>query len=755
MVSTGGNHLWPKLLFSIKQSDIAMIRQPILLLAGVLLSPTLSAHSLSEAIQLALSNHPEVLSAQQGVGVAREQLTQSKAGWLPTVDLAVDVGNEYKDKQGTSLAKNISSLTVTQPLFDGGATSAAVARSGEMEYVSALHLDEVRTSITLKAIEAWYEVYRLQRVIKLTNANVLEHKKHFMQVKQKVEAGGAGKDELSAAETPWVASKTTLINAQGDYRDAVAKYVAIVGLEPQVELKNALEITEALLPESVNEALEILLRHNYVLETARANLAAAKADHHGARAGLLPTLDLELKGGRKENDGGAITVDQDYTALLKLNYNLFNGGADLSRRRETARAMMESQEQLSLAQRNMEEQLHQFWNGLDVSRKLLQTSKEQLVLAQDNFESAKEQFKLGEGDVKAIIAADDALLQARKSVLEDNIDAQLGVYRILAHLGTLLDHIAVAPVELDDSVLQGVNDDLMLVDRVLDGIDAVISDGLSAPLQAFSVPEVVEIDAVAETVPAEAEAAILPAQVVEGVPQEGYAAMKDTGWVVMNALSETREAADARALKEAQEMARARALEEQRLAAVEQQRIADRKAEDRARAKALAHAAKVDRIRRVAEYPKVSAERRKQALNGRLEEYNQRMALYKRQLSRSNEVLNERRSLLRKMMRDHNQRQASHNMQSIEHMKRKELSKVALSKRGMVQEKGGARTKQQLYRTLMEKQNRKYVRSARAIYQLNRVAAMEKVQQRSEAEDQLAQQSGVNDLFDLFSSEPD
>lgn len=737
-----------------------MIKKPLLLIVGVLLTPPVTAHSLSQAIQLALSNNPEVLSAQQGVGVASEQLTQSKAGWLPTVDLAVDVGNEYQDKPGTqtSLAKNVSSLTVTQPLFDGGATSAAVARSGEMRHISAVHLDEVRTSVTLEAIEAWYEVYRLQRVIKLTNTNVLEHKKNVAQIKKKVEAGGAGKAELVAAETPWIAAKNALINAQGDYKDAVAKYVAVVGIEPDSELKNALGITDALLPASVNDALQTLLQNNYVLETARANLAAAKADHHGARAGLLPTLDLELKGGRKENDGGSITVDQDYTALLKLNYNLFNGGSDLSYRRETARAMMDSQEQLTLAQRNMEEQLHQFWNGLDVSRKLLQTSIQQLNLSQDNFESAKEQFKLGEGDVMAIIAADDALLQARKSVLEDKIDTQLGVYRILSHMGTLLAHLDAAPVQLDDRVLDGMDSDLMLVDRVLNGIDGVISGGLSYPLLAATGGDDIGVVEVAPNSESTLEAVVEQelVEVVEVVhPEEGYAAMKDTGWVVMNTLSETKQAADARALREAQEMALAKQQEEQRLAAEAEQRIADRNAEDRARAKALAYAAKVDRIKRMAAYPKLKAEHRKQALNGRMEQYSQRLAQYKQQLGRSNEVLNERRSALRKMLRGYNQRLASRNMQSVEHMKRKELSRVALSKRGMAQDNAGARTKKRLYQSLMQKQNRRYVKSARAIHQLNRAAALGKAQQPQPAEEQLALQNSIDDIFGFLNPEPD
>ncbi len=734
-----------------------MNKKPLLLLAGFFLAPPVTAHSLSQAIQLALSNNPEVLSAQQGVGVAGEQLTQSKAGWLPTVDLTVDIGNEYKDKQGTpatSLAKNISSLTLTQPLFDGGATSAAVARSGEMKHISSVHLDEVRSEVTLKAIEAWYEVYRLQRVIRLTNTNVLEHKKNVAQIKQKVEAGGAGRAELVAAETPWIAAKNALINAQGDYKDAVAAYVAVVGVEPVANLKDALGITDALLPATVDDALGTLLQKNYILETARANLAAAKADHHGARAGLLPTLDLELQGGRKENDAGAITVDQDYTALLKLNYNLFNGGSDLSYRRETARAMMDSQEQLTLAQRNMEEQLHQFWNGLDVSRKLLQTSQQQLAIAQENFESAKEQFKLGEGDVMAIIAADDALLQARKSVLEDKIETQLGVYRILSHMGTLLEHLDVAPVQFDEDVLDGLDSDLMLVDRVLNGIDEVVADGFSSPQLEPREVEIVEIDPEREYTPdSVTEESIEIVEIAQ--PEEGYATMKDTGWVVMNTLSETKQAVDARALREAQEMAQAKREEELRIAAEAEQRIADQKAEDRARAKAMAYAAKVDRIKRMAAYPRLKAERRKQALNGRLDQYNQRLAQYKRQLSRSNEVLNQRRAALRKTMRENDQRLASRNMQSIEHMKRKELGKLALSKRGMVKEGAGARTKQQLYQTLMQKQNRKYVRSARAIHQLNRVAAMEKIQKLESADGQLAQQNSVGDVFDFFNSEPD
>ena len=512
---------------------------------GMLVAPGLSAHSLSQAVQLALTHNPEVLSAKQGVGVATEQLDQAKAGWMPTVDLAVDMGYEYNNKSSTDstmMGKNISSLILNQPLFDGGATSASVARNGHMQQVSAIHFDEIRTNVALKAIETWYELFKLQRVIKLTEENVNEHRVFYFQVKQKVAAGGAGEMELVAAETPWLTAQSALINARGDYQDALARYQSVVGVEPGESLKSGLDISDAQLPHDLNEATELLILNSFILRTARENLLASKADYKGARAGLLPTLNFELKGGRKENEGGVEGADLDASALVKLKYNLFRGGSDESKRREMARTVLDSQEQFLLAQRNMVEQLSQYWNGLDVSRKLMATSHQQLRLARDNHESAKEQFKLGEGDVKAIMAAADAVLMAKKSVLDDEIDVHLGRFRLLAHIGLLLHHVKASDVMLVMEQIQEVE-----VESVAPWVDRIVHKIGSEPL--LDAPQSVSVAPVVSQVMAVAPLLVGGGQVVEppvrraegGVDagwKETYSSMRDAGWVVFNAMDQ-------------------------------------------------------------------------------------------------------------------------------------------------------------------------------------------------------------------------
>ncbi|MBT7308546.1 MAG: TolC family outer membrane protein [Gammaproteobacteria bacterium] len=503
-------------------------------LVGLLSAPSvLHAHTLSQAIHLALRNNPEVKSAYYGVGIADEQLGQAKAGWMPTVDLTLDAGQEYRHKSSsdaTKLTKKNTAVTITQPLFDGGATAAAVGRSDQMLEISSTHLDEIRTTVTLQAIEAWYEIFRLQRVIQWTTKNVDEHQDLYVQIQKKVEAGGAGKAELVAAETPWLAAKSALISARGQYKDSISRYVKVVGLAPTEVLTMALEIPEGALPAEYEAALTVLLANNPILKSAQANLKAVKSDFDGTRAGLLPTLDFELKSGRDLDSGGNKGQEDYYTALLKLNYNLYRGGADQSRRREIAKSVVDSQEQLNLARQNMEEQLALYWNGLDVTHQLLTTSRKQLDIATENSASMEEQFKLGEADVMTIMAAGDALLQAKLAVLQDETSSRIGVYRIIAHMGVLLDHL-----EVSDALLSGFDEveetgNLLFFERLLKDPTSVVST-LFTPDMSGGVSDAADTREV-EPQPLVAKNDHSPSW------DNAYVQMKNAGWTVLNAVDE-------------------------------------------------------------------------------------------------------------------------------------------------------------------------------------------------------------------------
>jgi outer membrane protein, adhesin transport system len=404
------------------------------------LATEVAAHPLSEAIQKALDSNPQVHSAKMGITIAKEQLNQARAAYLPTVDLALMAGEEHTNKpllDAVDMWKQDHTLTLNQKLFDGWATQSVVERSEKMLLNAKTHLNDITGTITLNVIESWYELFRLQRVIQYSEKNVAQHKKVFSQIRQKVQAGAAGQVELAGAEGPYIVSMTGLIANKGQYSDALARYSTVVGERPADALPPPDLKISAELPENVDLAVEQAMAVSAAVLTSESNLLAAKADHRGANAGMFPTLDFELKNLLK-NDAAAVEgKESGWTALLKVNYNLFRGGSDTARRKETATAVMNSQQQLDLAHRSVEEMTRIFWGAIQVSRQILRLSRQQLKSATQTRNSTSEQFKMGETDIMAIMGAEDALFAAQQGVLQEEITGTLARYRLLNQLGIL------------------------------------------------------------------------------------------------------------------------------------------------------------------------------------------------------------------------------------------------------------------------------------------------------------------------------
>ncbi|MBT6915630.1 MAG: TolC family outer membrane protein [Candidatus Marinimicrobia bacterium] len=418
----------------------------------------LSAHTLSEAISLAVHSNPEVLSAKEDVTVTQEQNNQASAAWLPSLDLSTSAIRERKLKTGSDPSgtnKLDASLTLTQKLYDGGATPAAIDRTVKMIEVAYQNLEIAEMTVALGTIEAWYELYRLQKTVKMIEENLVEHEKVYQQIKQKVEVGAAGLGELALAEGPLFVAKTTLISTKAELKAMEARYKAVVGELPKVMPDSIGEKLYNNFPQSYSEVYDLMRANNPALMNAQAEIAAARADYSGARAGYLPTFDFELKGGKindhPQRGETADTIEDSATATIKMTYNFFRGGADAALRRETARTIIKASEALNVAQRSADEQLEVFWNQWETAKALIEVSRLQLKSAEDGYKAALEQFKLGEVDVMAIMGAMDGVLAAEQTVLADESNVALGEYRILTSAGVLFDYIDINELEEERS----------------------------------------------------------------------------------------------------------------------------------------------------------------------------------------------------------------------------------------------------------------------------------------------------------------
>jgi hypothetical protein len=160
-----------------------------------------------------------------------------------------------------------------------------------------------------------------------------------------------------------------------------------------------------------------------------------------------------------------------------MNYNLYRGGADKARERETAKAKIDSREQLNLAIRTAEEQARINWSALQVSTQILKLNQQNMRTATETRNATNEQFKLGEADIMAIMGSEDALFQAQQTVLQEQITGAIARLRLLNQLGTLSSHYYNEPAEAQEesSELSDIELDQVL-NRVVDNAEKVIEE---------------------------------------------------------------------------------------------------------------------------------------------------------------------------------------------------------------------------------------------------------------------------------------
>jgi len=117
-------------------------------------------------------------------------------------------------------------------------------------------------------------------------------------------------------------------------KDAQTAYLRVVGRLPY-DLQH-IASPEKALPASFDQAIDLAINNHPILKSANVDIESAIAQHATAKAAFMPRVDLELSASHNKDIDGIEGVNEDALAMVRLRYNLYNGGKDMARRRETA-----------------------------------------------------------------------------------------------------------------------------------------------------------------------------------------------------------------------------------------------------------------------------------------------------------------------------------------------------------------------------------------------------------------------------------
>lgn len=213
----------------------------------------------------------------------------------------------------------------------------------------------------------------------------------------------------------------------------------------KVEPLDQLRIPDKL-DQSVEDAINTAFKHRPDLQADQARVSAAQAEVKHAQASYYPSLTFDgSKGwirafGEQHGYPGTYAQTHTYDAILGLKWTVFDG---LRREKSISQAKAEEKVATDEVRDRQDEITNQVWNDYSNAETALEqrlAAAALLTASQESYSAALESYKDGVRNFLDVLAAEDALAQARAidvtartQVLQTFTDLQFGTGDLLAN----------------------------------------------------------------------------------------------------------------------------------------------------------------------------------------------------------------------------------------------------------------------------------------------------------------------------------
>ncbi|MDD9912761.1 MAG: TolC family outer membrane protein [Alphaproteobacteria bacterium] len=420
----------------------------VALMAGTAL--TSHAQGMREAVEAAITNHPNVEMAEHNRDAIGHVLRQSKAAYRPTVDLTAGTGWEHTNSSTTrsraartnnvhghrDLWRNEARLLVRQNLYNGYGTRSDVSEQKNRKESAKFNVVETKEITALQALEAYLNVMRARELVALGIANLKTHESYLNQISRRVTGGRGSQADLRQAEGRANLARANLVAYQGELRNAEADYLEVVGTMPKQLRKDNTPFRS--LPASLETALDRAMANSPAIKSAQHDIKAAHAAVQEAKSVFCPRFDLEGNVGRNVNLDGVEGTNNEASVMLMMRYNLYRGGGDTARVKEQVERHGEATASLEQTRRLVEENMMLAWSGLQTSRMRLQPLNGHVLAAQQTRDAYEAQFDLGQRTLLDLLDSEIELFEAKTALINGKYAVDLAVYEVMAHAGDLV-----------------------------------------------------------------------------------------------------------------------------------------------------------------------------------------------------------------------------------------------------------------------------------------------------------------------------
>jgi outer membrane protein len=412
------------------------------------------AQSLEDTLVKAYQNNPSLKADRARLRATDEGVPQAISSWRPTVSLSGSAGHEVNDATSTSAPRTgdvtnprSASVSVTQNLYRGGRTEAAIDQAERNVEADRARLGATEQTILLGAATAFANVVRDQAVLDLNVNNERVLQRQLEATGDRFRVGEVTRTDVSQAESRLSRARADRISAEGSLADSRANYENVVGEKPPV-LRRATPLSG--LPATLEGAVDAARANNFTVRQARSVEDAAKSNVDLVSGELLPTVSLTGKVGTSRESATRFSENDSASITANVSIPLYSSGSVSARVRAAKETVSQRRDEYNQAVRNAIETTTSAWQALKTARAQISAFTSAVSATRIALEGVREEANVGSRTVLDVLDAEQEHLDAQVGLVRAQRDELVATFQLRQAIGELTAGKLGLPVEIYD-----------------------------------------------------------------------------------------------------------------------------------------------------------------------------------------------------------------------------------------------------------------------------------------------------------------
>ena len=386
----------------------------------ILTSGRCLALTVDDSISLATDNLPSFKASKTKVKSTDALYKASLSPYLPSLDTTTVQERHQTAPEDFDLGTY--DVTLSYILFDGG-------RRRANRNIAGLNLDIDKEEVSKNLLQLRFDVTAAFYTVMARN-EIVEHRKTQQQDSQKdyeiaqgrYKNGVAKLSDVLQASVRLEQARFNLIQGEGDLKNGLSDFNSLVGrpLDTPYDLEGSLNL-EPRMPElnkltrSAAERPEIKQAENTV--------RISKNNKSLEMSAFFPTVTANASYNRSDGPFTSVGVGspEDKSIGITATWNLFQLDK-LYRTKSAGITVNVSEEQLDETVRQLLLALQKAYEDYLTASKNIAVAQEQLKQAEHNYAQAVGEYRVGKGDILALVQAESSLATAREQLTTSKLN---------------------------------------------------------------------------------------------------------------------------------------------------------------------------------------------------------------------------------------------------------------------------------------------------------------------------------------------